>query len=923
MTERVLPSGTVAFLFTDVEGSTKLWQAHGAATGAAIARHDALLRTAIETHSGHVFKTVGDAFCAAFETAPLALSAALAAQRALHAEPWGDVGSIRVRMAIHVGAAEERDADYFGPAVNRVARVLSAGHGGQVLLTLAGEELARDALPAGARLRDLGEHRLKDLAREERLFQVVEADLPADFPPLNTLDAHPHNLPVQLTPFLGRDREVASVRENLERNDVRLLTLTGPGGTGKTRLALQVAADLVEGYADGAWFVELEEATDADLVAAAIARALGVRETGGHSLWDSLIEFLKAKRLLLVLDNFEQVAHAAPIVGKLLAAAPAAKVLVTSRIRLGIQAEHDLHIPPLGLPPRNVRETSPEQLAQYEAVRLFVDRAQAAKADFQLTQTNAAAVAAICRELDGLPLAIELAAARVRMLPPQALLKRLEDKLGLLIGGARDRPERQQTMRAAIAWSHDLLTPLAQTFFGRLSVFAGGWYFEAAETIAGRGGEVDVLDELESLVDHSLVRQEETAEGEPRFAMLAAVREFARDQLEAAGGGEAELTHMLHAEYLLQVAETAETYLTGPEQASWLDRLESEHDNLRAALAWFQGEKETEQGLRLAAALRRFWYVRGYPSEGRQWLDAFLDGDSSTLSSLRGKALDTAGAMAMVQGDHETAARLTEAALACYDAANDRSGLARARAQLGLVAMERGDHALAERHHEAALSLYREAADSRGIGMVSGNLGLLASQRGDIERAIEFYEEALHWSSAASDEQSAAVVLLNLAEAREFQGDLVRASDLYHQARERFRQLGDQLGVAFALVGLGRLSLIHGDVDRAADLLAEGLAIYHELGDVVGVAAALETLAQAKAADGDPESAARWLGAAAAMRDTTGVPLAEPYLPDFNRLVVALEELLGAARWTDVATEGRSLAVEQLVQEVLAFAGAA
>ncbi len=925
MGQRVLPSGMVAFLFTDVEGSTKLWEAHGAAMGTAVARHDTLLRQAIESRSGFVFKTVGDAFCAAFETAPLALSAALDAQRALHTEPWGDIGSLRVRMAIHVGVAEERDADYFGPAVNRVARLLSAGHGGQLLLSHAAEELARDAMLVGIHLRDFGEHRLKDLARPERIFQVVVHDLPADFPPLSTLDAHLNNLPVQPTPFLGRGQEIALVRDNLERDDVRLLTLTGPGGTGKTRLSLQVAAALVEEYADGAWFVELEEATDADLVSSAIARALGVRETGGHSLWDSLIEFLKTKRLLLVLDNFEQVAHAAPIVGKLLAAAPAVKILVTSRIRLGIRGEHDLRIPPLGLPPSNIRQPSPEQLAEYEAVRLFVQRAQAAKTDFSLNEANAAAVAAICRELDGLPLAIELAAARVRMLPPQALLKRLEDKLGLLVGGGRDRPERQQTMRGAIAWSHDLLTPPAQQLLGRLSVFAGGWSFEATEAISADGGELDILTELEALVDHSLIRQEETAEGEPRFAMLAAVREFAREQLETAGPDETVQTRQIHAEHFLNFAESAEPQLTGPAQAVWLDRLAIEHDNLRVALEWLQNMGKIGEGLRLAAALRRFWYTRGFPSEGRQWLDAFLSGlDAETpiSPSVRGKALDTAGGLAWVQGDYDTAARLIENALAYYSAANDRAGTARAQAQLGMVATERGDHLSAELHHETALNLYREAADSRGIGMVSSNLGFLACQRGDIDRAVEFYEDALHWSRTAADEQTAAIVLLNLAEAREFQGDLERASDLYHQALERSHQLGDQPDAAFALIGLGRVSLNEGDVDRAADLLAEGLKIYHELGDVVGIAASLEALAEAMAADGDPESAARCLGADSGMRAATGVPLADPFLPNYNRFLSALQAILGTVIWTDESTAGRSLEAEQFVREALAFARA-
>src|SRR5829696_1703341 len=433
MPEPRRPSGTVTFLFTDIEGSTKRWQTYPEAMGAAVARHDALLRAEIERREGYVFKTVGGAFCAAFPTVPLAVAAALAAQRDLAAADWGEPGPIWVRMAVHVGAAEERAADYFGPAVNRVARLLSAGHGGQVLLSLPAAELARDSLAHDVVLRDLGEHRLKDLARPERIFQLLAPDLPADFPPLATLDHRPHNLPLQPTPFLGREQEVAEVMERLGRPDVRLLTLTGPGGTGKTRLSLQVAAELLDGYPDGAWFVPLEEATDDGLVVAGITQSLGVREGGGSSPLEVLLDYLRPKQQLLVLDNFEQVAHAAPLVAKLLQAASGLKVLVTSRVRLGV-GEHVFPVPPLGLPPRGRALPDPTELARYEAVRLFLDRAQAAKAGFALTAENAAAVARICADLDGLPLAIELAAARVRLLPPQAMAKRLEDRLGLPVG---------------------------------------------------------------------------------------------------------------------------------------------------------------------------------------------------------------------------------------------------------------------------------------------------------------------------------------------------------------------------------------------------------------------------------------------------------------------------------------------------------
>src|SRR5829696_6514211 len=420
-----LPTGTVTFLFTDIEGSTKLWERNPEGMRVALTRHDAILRESIERHGGYVFKTVGDAFCAAFPTALDALESALAAQRALSSEEWGEaLGSLRVRTALHTGATEERDGDYFGPPVNRVARLLSAGHGGQVLLSLPTQELVRDQLPAGTSLMDLGERRLKDLFRPERIFQLTAPSLPSEFPPLRTLESHPNNLPLQSTPLVGREREVREVAERVRSEEVRLLTLTGPGGTGKTRLGLQAAADVLEEFSDGVFFVALATITEPELVASTIARALGVKESGEQSLMESLKNYLKDKHLLLVLDNFEQVLEGAPLVGELLGACPNLKVLATSRIPLKLYGEQEYPVPPLSLPDPRVMPPL-EVLTHYEAVKLFVERARAAKADFEVTNENASAVAEICARLDGLPLAIELAAARTRVLPPQKMLERL------------------------------------------------------------------------------------------------------------------------------------------------------------------------------------------------------------------------------------------------------------------------------------------------------------------------------------------------------------------------------------------------------------------------------------------------------------------------------------------------------------------
>ncbi len=477
-----LPTGTVTFLFTDIEGSSARWEKHEAAMSPALARHDALLRESFAAHGGHAFKTVGDAFCAVFATAPDAVAAALLAQQKLVAEPWdAALGGVRVRMAVHTGAAEMREADYFGPPLNRVARLLSIGHGGQALLSQPTFELVRDHLPAGADLRDLDLHRLKDLQRPEHVYQLLHPALPADFPKLKSLDPLTNNLPIQATSFVGREKEIKEVKALLAKT--RLLTLTGSGGAGKTRLSLQVAADLVEGEGDGVWLAEFAPLSDPGLVPQTVAQALGVREEPGRPITQTLVDFLKPKSLLLVLDNCEHVLDAAAqLCDAILRACPNVRIIASSREGLNIAGETTYRIPSLTVP--DLRQTAtPESLSQYEAVRLFIERAQAAQPAFSVTNANAPAVAQICHRLDGIPYAIELAAAKVRALSAEQISARLDDRFRLLTGGSRTALPRQQTLRAMIDWSYDLLSPEEQTLLRRLSVFAGGWTLEAAEAV--------------------------------------------------------------------------------------------------------------------------------------------------------------------------------------------------------------------------------------------------------------------------------------------------------------------------------------------------------------------------------------------------------------------------------------------------------
>jgi predicted ATPase/class 3 adenylate cyclase len=847
---RDFPSGTVTFLFTDVEGSTRRWEQDSVAMRTAIERHLAILDEAIHANNGLRFKTIGDAIQAAFPTALDGVLAAVAAQRALVAEDWGALGPIPVRMALHTGAATPQDGDYFAPALNRLARLLAAGAGGQILLTEATRQLVRDLSRAGIPLQivDLGEHGLRDLREAEHVFQLTAPGLPSDFPPLKTLDRQTHNLPPQLTPFIGREALVAEIRGRLEQPDVRLLTLTGPGGAGKTRLALQVAAELVEAYADGVWFVPLAPVAAATLVAATIAGALGIRETSTDSIESTLRAYLRSRRLLLVLDNFEHVVDASPLVADLLSHCPDIQVLATSRAPLHISGEHELPIPSLELPPPARALRLDDALAS-EAVRLFVDRARAVQSHFALTEENAEAIVAICRRLDGLPLAIELAASRVRLLPPKAILARLDSRLTLLTGGGRDRPERQQTLRGAIAWSHDLLDPSQQTLFRRLAVFAGGWTLEAAEAVVDFGTDptLSVFDCLDALHDASLIRLQETTDrdvaADPRFSMLQTINEFASEQLVASG----ELAQVKenHAGWFLDLAVEAEPQLPGPSAVSWLDRLENDHDNLRAALDWFGGQGDGERAVTLAAALWRFWWLRGHVAEGRDHLETALAVTASNASVARATALDGAGVLAETQGDYDRAEALHREALALSRERDDKSGIARALGNLGVVAFDRGDDEQATISLEESLALAREIGDQLLVATALNDLAAVAFERGDLDRAESLYQESLGLRRRSGSGSEIARALNNLGSVAFARGDFGDACQLFSESLDLYREAGDRWGAAGALLGLAVANHRQGDAPRAVALLEESLSLYGEVGDRRSAALAALNLADA------------------------------------------------------------------------------
>jgi predicted ATPase/class 3 adenylate cyclase len=899
-----LPIGTVTFLFTDIEGSTRLLQQLGAARYAALRGiHHRLLRAACAAHGGREVDTAGDSFFFAFPTATEAVAVAAEAQHAFATEPWSQDIPVRVRMGLHTGAPLVASEGYVGLDVHRAARISACGHGGQVLLSDTTYMLVEQALPEGALLRDLGVHRLKDLQRSEHLWQLVLPDLPeamglsADFSPLDTLDAHPHNLPIQPTSLVGREREIAAVCALLQREDVRLMTLIGTGGTGKTRLALQVAAELVEAFADGVWFVRLSRLVDPELVLPTIAQTLGVREVGGQPIAVTLASYLHAKQVLIVLDNFEQVVRAAPAVAELLQTCAGLKVLVTSRMALHLRGEKQYRVRPLPLPdPAHL--PPPQDLVQVPAVALFVQRAQDADETFALSNATVLAIVAICARLDGLPLAIELAAAKVRVLPPPALLARLERQLPLLVGGARDAEARQQTMRRTLAWSEDLLSPEEQRLFRRLAVFVGGFTLAAVEVVcaAPDGTEplgVDVLEGLETLMDHNLVQQQtvgdEEGGGEARFRLLYIVREYALEQLDACG--EAEAVRRAHAAYYLRLAEQAEPELQGPAQVAWLDRLERDHDNFRAVLAWARAHQhtETELGLRLAAALEPFWFARGHLGEGRGWTEGFLDVAAPHRTGAAG-----------AQG--EVSARVWARALkaACWLAHFGGADSSQTAARL-----------------EAAVATARSAGDLRTAAAALNGLAAVAYFQGDLARAAMRQEESLTLARAAGTLGDVANTLSHLGEIALHRGDLARATAFSEEALTLSRRAGELHAEANTLCILGQLALRGGDLTTAQTLHQQALALARTMGDPFRIADTLEYLVNAVGAAGHGEQAARLLGAAAALREAIGAPRPSVEQALNEQAMAGARAALGEERWAAAFAAGQAMTLEEAIAEAL------
>jgi predicted ATPase/class 3 adenylate cyclase len=911
MAGRRLPSGTLTFLFTDIEGSTKL----GVALGTdryheVLEMHTRTLRAAF-SDGGTEVRIDGDSLVLVFASAAKAVRAAAAAQRGLAAARFPHGATVRVRMGLHTGegtlGSEDAGADYVGTDIVRAARIAAAGNGGQVLVSDATETLVRDALPSGLALRDLGEHRFKDLVRPRRLFQLLIDGLPESFPPLRTLDATPNNLPSQVTSFVGRQPELATALALLSTS--RLLTLTGAGGTGKTRLALHLAADVLDHFPDGAWLVELAPVTDPGAVGPTVASALHIQERTGHAVVDTISAFLQGHDLLLVLDNCEHlIAACAELAAVLIRSCPRLKILSTSREGLNVPGEALMPVPSLRVP---VEDPLPplEQLREYEAIRLFVDRSTAYQASFALSDDNAADVVRICRRLDGIPLALELAAARVRSLSVAQVAQRLDDRFRLLTGGGRTVVARQQTLRALIDWSYDLLRDPERLLFRRLAVFVRGWTLEAAETVCtGDGLARDaVLDLLAHLVDKSLVSMQERG-GAARYSMLETIREYSREKL--VDSGDTPTLRQRHFDYFLAV--TADGALTPPGSPEFR-RAAIEYENLRAALEWIKDEPNgSERELLLAGSMFGIVATLGRVPEFRQILAAALQRSDPTARTLgRARALFATAQLAAIQDDRPTARAVAAEAVGLLRTLGQQRELAyalmglaivvtpdvaasainEARAileesgdtwSLGLVAfvladvaLQRGDYAAARSGHTESLALFREVGDLHWSTRPLISLGRIACVDGDYAGARALVEEAvvIRRQNEVDNHWSLAIALNSLGEIDRCEGNSIGAAPLFEEALRYGRVLGDEPLIAWSIHNLGHVALQAHALLPAAARFRESLVIRRRGGPGVNVAAGLAGLAGVAAREASLTEAAWLFGAVDAMLETADMVL--------------------------------------------------
>jgi predicted ATPase/class 3 adenylate cyclase len=840
-----LPTGIVTFLFTDIQGSTKLLQELGDAYGVVQQEHQRILREAVRAGEGVEIRTEGDSFFVVFTSPVRAVRAAVSAQRGLAEATWPEGRPLRVRMGMHTGEGRVRGGDYLGIDVNRAARIAAAAHGGQVVVSEATRVLVEHDLPEGVRIRDLGRHRLKDLEHPERIYDLIIDGLTSDFPELKSLDARPNNLPAPLSSFIGREDDRTAVVTLLGEH--RLVTLTGPGGSGKTRLSLRAAGDLLDDFPDGVFFVDLSPITDPTLVPSAIALVLGLSEQADRSPLETMQQHLRDLRVLLVLDNFEQVVSSAQVVQDLLDAAPEVRVLATSRIPLHLYGEQELAVPPLALPdPEHL--PGAETLSQYEAVALFIDRARAARQDFAVTNENAPAVAEICVRLDGLPLAIELAASRVKLLSPEEILSRLGHRLPLLTGGAANLPERQRTLKSTIEWSFDLLNEPERRLFARLAAFAGGFTLPAADAVANPEGElgIDTLDGVSTLADNSLLRTMESVARETRFGMLETIHEYATERLAET---EEEAIRRRQADYVRALAEEGKPHFTGEDSGEWLDRFEREHDNVRAALRWAVTHGEVETALRMVGSLWRFWFGRGHLREGyRRAREVVAMPGAADHPAHLAAAEIAAGGLAYWLNDLEAVTRHYGRAGELARGTEDQILLAEALTSAAYLPMIHGDYDAAQPLFEEALEIARSSKDPGRISEALHALGYLFLLKRDLDQAESLMQEAIEFDRTTGNRWMEADGLASLVEVHMYRERYAAARTGAAEAVALFQELANMAGVGMMLETLAGLTSMEGNHDRSMRIAGAGKRLREEVGG--GAPPTLYTFE-------DPEPAAR------------------------------------------------------------------
>ena len=922
-------------LFTDIEGSTRLWEQEGERMSRALAAHDALSREVVERNRGMVVKMTGDGMYAAFEDPVDALNATAALALGLDNLVSANHVALRVRAGLHLGIVERRNDDLFGSPVNRAARIMKAAHGGQILVSQAVVDQVRERLPAPMSLRDLGAVRLRDLATSEHVYQVVHPRLRQDFPALRSLEATPNNLPQQVTSFIGRERELADAKRLLE--GTRLLTLLGMGGLGKTRLSLQIGADVLEKYPDGVWFVDLAPIRDPALVPNAAAHALGVHEEPGRPITQTLCAHLREHKLLVILDNCEHLVGAcASLADALLQAAPNVRILATSREALHIRGEQTYPVLPLAVPDR---KAGAETLLRSEAVQLFVERARLQKPDFSVTERDAPAVADLCARLDGIPLALELAAARLRSLSVSEINARLNDRFKLLTSGSRVALERQQTLRALVSWSYDLLQPNEQIVLDRLSVFAGGFDLDAAEAVCAADpiASEDVLDLVTSLVEKSLVMVEQEGHGsryglletikefahehlKQRYALLGTIREFASERLKERDDVAA--TMVRHCEHYLRIAKTARPKLDGPDQAEWMRRLEVDLDNLRAAISLaLAGGVDPVNAVKFEVALLTFRILRGYSTEARTNIRTALALPALKEPNVaRAHALYVGGALAMIQGDHVEATRMLTECLAIRRNLGNLQEIAASLSTLSILHLRQGDPAKARECEVEALAIFREVGDRVGEAAGLLNLGEIAVRKGDEAGARDFFEQSLALSRSIKQFELEAECERNLGELALAAGDLQAAQTRFARSLKVCRDAEDKRNEAIAVWCLGKTDAARGDHEAAGAKFADALRSFESFQMNSEVLDCLEDCAGLLQTRGRPEDAVRLYAAASAIRGRLAILPLERREGTHQRTREAARAALDRAAYEAARAAGTAWGLADAIEYALASA---